>query len=214
MKTTRKRITDIYKALYKAYGPQGWWPAKGRLEVIIGAILTQNTSWSNVEKAIVNLKKEKVVSVPALTRIRQAKLARLIRPAGYFNIKAARIKNFIKYLNKNYQGSLIRMFKEDLKALREQLLDIKGIGPETADSILLYAGGKPIFVIDAYTKRILLCRGLARKSDLYDDIQRLFMGNLKKDARLFNEYHALLVKLGKDVCRKKPLCRACPVSQI
>ena len=180
---------------------------------MVGAILTQNTNWQNVEKAISNLKKKRVLSVKKLFGVPEKELAALIRPAGYFNVKARRLREFLKFFNKVYQGQLRRISAQRLPELRQQLLAVCGIGPETADSILLYALGKPIFVVDAYTKRILLRHGLIKQDAGYQDIQNLFMSNLDNDAGLFNEYHALLVRLGKDYCLKsKPRCKECPIN--
>lgn len=201
----------IFKKLHDFYGPQFWWPAKTALEVIIGAILTQNTSWKNVEKAVKNLKRHKILSVKKLTVVKVERLARLIRSSGYYNIKAQRIKNFINFLNENCQGSLKVLFSQSGEFLREQLLSVNGLGPETVDSILLYAGGKPVFVIDAYTKRIFSRHGLISEENTYIEIQKKFLDNLNADIELFNEYHALIVKLGKNVCKRKPLCDLCPL---
>ena len=210
----KKILNFIYDRLYKSFGPQSWWPGDTQLEIIVGAILTQNTSWNNVSKAIDNLKKEKMLNVKDLKKIHIKKLASLIRPAGYYNIKAKRLKNFIDFLIRNYQGSLKEMFNQDYLKLRSQLLQINGIGEETADSILLYAGCKPIFVVDAYTKRILQRHHLIDKKVSYSEIQNLFMDNLKKDVKLFNEYHALLVNLGKNICKVRPICKICPLRDI
>jgi len=207
-----RSLLEIYDLLYIKFGPRHWWPGDTKIEVIVGAILTQNTAWRNVEKAICNLKKEKVLSASKLSGIPEKKLARLIRPSGYYNVKANRIKNFLKFLNICYNGSIDRMFKTDLYKLREELLALKGIGQETADSILLYAGGKPIFVVDAYTKRVLLRHGFIGQEADYKEIQSLFVDNLPEDAGLFNEFHALIVELGKSICKsKKPLCNICPI---
>lgn len=206
------RIKRLYDELYKKYGPQGWWPGDSPLECIIGAILTQSTSWKNVEKAITNLKREGLVSVGALQLINAEELASLIRPSGYYNQKAVKIKNFISFLHDNYDGSLEKMFGEEMPVLREKLLGIKGIGPETADSILLYAGGMPSFVIDAYTWRVLSRHGLVPKETTYDEMQAVFTDSLREDAGLFNEYHALLVRVGKEHCKKTaPSCSGCPL---
>jgi endonuclease-3 related protein len=214
-KGLNRSLIKIYKLLYSRFGPRHWWPGNTKFEVIIGAILTQNTAWSNVEKAIGNLKKERLLSVRGLSSISEKKLARLIRPSGYYNIKANRIKAFLKFLNTFYSGSLGEMFRADLYQLREELLSVKGIGQETADSILLYAGNKPVFVIDAYTKRVLSRHGFTAIDAGYGDMQALFMNNLPQDAALFNEFHALIVELGKTTCRsKKPLCSACPLKGI
>jgi len=209
-------LSDIYKRLYKEFGPQHWWPATdGPFEVCIGAILTQNTAWTNVEKAILNLKKKKLLSPSALKKTSIRSLSALIKPSGYYNQKAKKLKNFINFLYDNYDGSLDKMFETDFLILRSQLLSINGIGLETADSILLYAGNKPIFVIDAYTKRILSRHGIVGEDATYSEVQNYFMDNLQNRVKLFNEYHALLVSLGKDICRKSnPKCTRCPLRGI
>ncbi|HCL81819.1 MAG TPA: endonuclease [Nitrospiraceae bacterium] len=235
-----KVLIKIYNTLYSFYGPQYWWPGDTPFEIAVGAILTQNTNWGNVEKAIKNLKKEKVLTAKALHEMPHQKLASLIRPAGYFNIKAKRLKSFIDFLADNYNGSMKRMKKEEMGSLRKKLLDVHGIGPETADSILLYAGNHPVFVVDAYTKRIFSRHQVVKADAEYHDIQELFMKNLPHDVnpvrslhnrkqsysigrllptkeasngvKMFNEYHALIVKAGKDFCRtRKPLCSKCPL---
>lgn len=208
------KFKKIYKLLYKKFGPQHWWPAKTPFEVIIGAILTQNTAWSNVEKAIVNLKKNKLLDVVKLKVIKHENLALLIKPAGYFNVKARRIKNFINFLFLNYSGDLDKLFSLPKGKLKEQLLSVNGIGPETADSIILYAANKPVFVVDNYTKRIFLRHKLLSGRDNYHDIQKMFMKNISRDTTLYNEYHALIVKLGKDYCKRKPKCEACPLKRL
>jgi endonuclease-3 related protein len=205
------RIKEFYKSLYDRYGPQNWWPAESELECIIGTILTQNTSWKNVEKAFENLKSRGLISVEKLDSISTEKLANLIRPSGYFNQKAIKIKTFISYVKKTYNGDLGRMFDEDTDRLRERLLSIKGIGPETADSILLYALKKPVFVIDAYTYRILSRHSMIPSRTSYQEMQELLMNSLPHDVQVFNEYHALLVKVGKEHCRRKALCEGCPL---
>lgn len=207
----KKALPNIYRRLYKTFGPQHWWPAQTPFEVIVGAILTQNTAWANVEKAIENLKTANCLSPRKIRDIPLPRLARLIRPSGYYNIKAKRLKSFINFLFQKYSGSLARMSKTNLAKLRQQLLLVKGIGPETADSILLYACGKPIFVVDAYTQRILERHSLLDGKTQYAKVQSIFLRNLKPQTRLFNEFHALLVRLGKDFCRKKPLCNLCPL---
>ena len=209
----RKKLKSIYCKLYSNFGPQAWWPADSAFEVMVGAILTQNTNWSNVEKAIANLKKEKVLAPKEIYNLADKKLARLIRPAGYYNLKTKRLKEFLRFFVHNYGASLKKISEIKLHVLRKELLAVNGIGPETADSILLYALNKPIFVIDAYTKRILWRHKLLKEGASYDDAQKLFMLNLEKDAKLFNEYHALLVALGKNYCLKsKPNCSACPLA--
>ena len=206
------KLNAFYKSLYGYFGPQHWWPAKSRLEVMVGAILTQNTSWSNVEKAIKNLKQHKLLGLSALCSLPHNKLASLIRSAGYYNLKAKRLKGFLEFLRNSYQGNLKKMRRKGIRGLRNQLLCVNGIGQETADSILLYALDKPVFVVDAYTKRILLRHNLIEEDAGYEEVQNLFMQNLKNEVKLFNEYHALLVKLGKETCLKsKPKCNICPL---
>lgn len=211
---TQDILEEIYHKSFAHFGPQHWWPGDTPFEIIVGAILTQNTSWTNVEKAINNLKKKKILSARKIKAISLKRLAHLIRPAGYFNVKAKRLKNFIDFLFKEYHGSLKNMFEDDYLKLRAKLLRVNGIGLETADSILLYAGEKPIFVVDAYTKKILLRHNLIENASVYSQIQNLFMDNLSCDVKLFNEYHALLVRLGKDVCKKIPLCHICPLKEV
>jgi len=214
MITAKEILEEIYQRLYKAFGPQYWWPAQTPLEVTVGAILTQNTSWVNVEKAIANLKKKNLLNARALKKISLKRLAKLIMSTGYYNQKAKKIKNFINFLFDNYQGSLKKMFNEDFLVLRSQLLKVSGIGLETADSILLYAADKPIFVVDAYTRRILSRHNLIKPQATYSEIQNYFMDNLENKVKLFNEYHALLVHLGKKICKPKPNCRLCPLRGI
>jgi endonuclease-3 related protein len=181
------------------------------LEVAVGAILTQNTSWANVEKAISNLKKYKLLNAQRLYRVNSQRLAEIIRPAGFYNLKSKRLKNFVNFLFSHHKGNLDLMFKTKTSQLRRELLAINGLGPETVDSILLYAGSKPIFVIDAYTKRILSRHHLLPRSAEYGQVQEYFMKNLPKKVKLFNEFHALFVQLAKDFCRKKPICSECPL---
>ncbi|MDD5128130.1 MAG: endonuclease III domain-containing protein [Candidatus Omnitrophica bacterium] len=208
----KRRLNRIFLRLYSVFGPQHWWPADSGFEVIVGAILTQNTNWSNVEKAIRSLKNKKCLNPRGLSRLSPDKLGNLIKSAGYYNIKAERLKNFLKFFFDSYSADIKRMGSQDLVTLRKQLLMVKGIGPETADSILLYALHKPVFVIDAYTKRIFSRHHLLAEDVTYEQAQDIFMGNLKNDKNMFNEYHALLVKLGKDYCRKQnPKCESCPL---
>jgi endonuclease-3 related protein len=191
-----------------------WWPGETPFEVMVGAILTQNTSWKNVEKAIQNLKERKVLYVRGIHQLKRNQLASLIKSSGYFRIKADRLKAFVNFLIESYRGDLKWLTKERIETLRQKLLDVKGIGPETADSILLYGLKKPIFVVDAYTKRILSRHGIISEKASYDEVQRLFMNHLPHDQRLFNEYHALLVHLGKTLCKKTPRCDLCPIRGI
>lgn len=206
-------IPDIYQKLLACFGQQHWWPGETPFEVMVGAILTQSASWHNVEIAISSLKQADMLSPEALREIPVDELGRLIHSSGYYNAKAKKLKALVEWLGQ-YEDDLDKTFSGKLDDKRQELLGIHGIGPETADSILLYAAGKPVFVIDAYTRRIAERIGIAPQRDTYDAYQRLFMSNLEQDARLFNEYHALLVKLGKDVCRKKPLCRGCCLKEI
>ena len=210
-----KSLLKIYNLLYEKFGARHWWPGDTRLEIILGAILTQNTAWKNVEKAIKNLKRERILKLGPLTRISEKKLPKLIKPAGYYNIKSNRVKNFLSFLNAEYRGNLDRMLKTKTRKLRSELLGIKGIGPETADSILLYAGGKPVFVVDAYTKRVFSRHGFAAQEAEYEGWQQLFQDNLPKDVKLYNEFHALIVELGKEFCSSKnPMCTKCPIRRI
>ena len=226
----------IYTKLYSRYGPQNWWPVtydknifptyaggpinhKQQLEVIYGAILTQNTTWANVEKAVINLNKYNLINPNKISKIRPQKLAALIRPVGYFNQKVQKLKIFSNYLLKHYDGNLKKMFKKEAKELRQELLSIKGIGPETADSIILYAANQPSFVIDAYTKRIFYRLGIINNGIKdYDKLQRYFHKNLKgaekQKTKVFNEYHALIVEHGKKICRKNPLCSSCVLESV
>lgn len=206
------KFNRIYLKLYDSFGRQHWWPARTKLEIIVGTVLTQNTSWKGVEKAIINLIKNRLLSLKSLSNVDVSKLANLIKPAGYFNLKAKRLKNIIEFFKQNYKGSLVNAKGIKTPELREQLLSINGVGPETADSILLYAFMRPIFVVDAYTKRIFSRLKILPSDSSYDFIQNLFMKNLKPNTYLFNEYHALIVKLGKDYCKKNnPRCNECPV---
>jgi len=205
-------LKKSYNKLLKTFGPQHWWPGDTPFEVIVGAILTQNTAWTNVEKAIHNLKKAKLLTPGKLHDLSQDEIAKYIRPAGYFNIKAKRLKHFLNYLFDNYGGNLKKMFKKRTDAVRRELLSVNGIGPETADSILLYAGNHPVFVVDAYTKRIFSRHQVVKTDADYHNIQELFMKNLPHVVKMFNEYHALIVKAGKDFCRtRKPMCSRCPL---
>lgn len=230
-----ERLALIYKKIYSKFGPQYWWPAKTPFEVMIGAILTQNTSWRNVEKAILNLKKHKLLNPGKLYRLSEEAVSKLIVPAGYHNVKARRLRKFLEFLFENYKGDIKRMFGVETPALRRQLLSVNGIGPETADSILLYALKRPVFVVDAYTKRILSRHMFLKSNATYEETQSLFLEAFtplpvkpralargagftgKKEnstdmVKLFNEYHALLVKLAKEFCVKnKPRCDTCPL---
>ena len=211
----RNILLKIYSSLYDYFGPLNWWPGATPFEVMVGAILTQNTSWSNVEKAINNLKKENLLEPRKLYRINQEELAQLIKPSGYYNVKARRLKNFINLFINDFEGSTEKMFSGDGRKLRKKLLNVNGIGPETADSILLYAGRKPFFVVDAYTKRIFSRHKLISKDSTYYEIQEFFIKNLDKDVKLFNEFHAQIVMLGKTICTSRnPDCAKCPLTSV
>lgn len=208
----RKKILKIYYLLNDYYGNLKWWPGNTSLEIIIGAILTQNTSWTNVEKSIKLLKKNKMLSYEKLRKAELSYISKLIKSSGYYNQKSKKIKDFIKFVDIYYNGSLRKLYYVDNKKLRDQLLNVKGIGPETADSILLYALKKEFFVVDAYTKRIFGRLGLINMDDDYQSIQLFFQTNLPKDISIYNQYHALIVNLGKDYCKKKkPMCIKCPL---
>ena len=204
-------LKKVYRLLFTRWGPQHWWPGRTRLEIIVGAILTQNTAWTNVEKAIRRLRKAGALNLRRLHAADLETLADWIRPAGYFNVKARRLRAFTQMMVTLFGGDLRRLFALETPVLREVLLGVNGIGPETADSILLYAGERPVFVVDAYTRRFMMRHGWAGAGATYDDIARIFMGCLSDDAALYNEYHALIVALGKDLCRPAPRCTECPL---
>jgi len=204
-------LQGLYQRLWEVCGPQGWWPGETPFEVAVGAILTQNTNWNNVALAIAKLKEQEVLEPQALYDLPEAELARLIRPAGYYNIKARRLKNFLDFLAQHYRHSMEKMGADSLESLRPALLSVKGIGPETADSILLYALSKPTFVVDAYTFRIFSRHDLIPEAYTYEELRQLFMEHLPGEVPLFQEYHALLVRLGKEWCRPKPCCDSCPL---
>jgi len=207
----RGDLLKIYELLNGYFGDLHWWPAEEPFEVMVGAMLTQNTAWTNVEKAIGALKKKFLLSPDALSRIDEATLAAIIRSSGYYNVKAKRLKSFVRFFLEEYAGDIGIMTAEALPVLREKLLGVRGVGQETADSILLYACGKPVFVCDAYTRRILQRHGLIDDDADYRRIQEMFMNHLPHDAALFNQFHALIVYAGKTFCRKVPKCDACPL---
>ena len=211
---TRETLTEIYQLLYEAFGPQNWWPGETRFEIIVGAILTQNTNWKNVEKAIANLKSARYMGPQKLHRLSNEQLAELIRPAGYYNIKAKRLKNFLDLLLEDYDCDVSNLEGVHTERLREEMLAIKGVGRETADSILLYALDRPDFVVDAYTARIAIRHGLIEPDADYEQLRQLFESNLTEDVGLFNEYHALLVKAGKEFCKTKAKCPGCPLEKL
>ena len=238
------QIREIYRVLGEAWGPQHWWPAESRFEVIVGAFLTQNTSWTNVERAIGQLRAAKVLSIEGIRRISCPELEKLVRSSGYFRQKAHRLKNFVRFLDQSYAGSLTRMFSESSEKLREQLLSLAGIGPETADSILLYAGQHPVFVIDTYTRRLAARHGIAANGVSYNELRALFEQALQglssplergtsfpkgashkpsrmstarrsPSAQVFNDMHGFMVAIGKNYCHKlRPDCQACPLASL
>jgi len=209
-----RALPVYFDTLFAAYGPQGWWPGRSRFETIAGAILTQNTAWANVELALRNLRSAKLLSAAAIREVEQPALEKLLRPAGYFRQKARTLKGFAEFLHHDFAGSLAKMFRTPSEELRPRLLALRGIGPETADCILLYAGKQPVFVVDAYTRRMLERHGLAAVGTDYEEIRRLFQSSLPHDPQLFNEFHALIVHIGKAFCRKRePRCAECPLRE-
>ncbi len=212
MKTTAALLLDIYDTLFDALGPSGWWPGDTPFEVAVGAVLTQNTTWTNVERAIGNLKAADALDGPTLWALPEERLAELIRPAGYFRLKAKRLRAFLAFLKEECDFVVEGLAGRDLAELRGALLGVKGVGPETADSILLYALGRPTFVVDAYTRRVCSRHGLVPEDVGYEELRALFMDRLEPDPALFNEYHALLVRVAKDWCRKREgRCDVCPL---
>jgi endonuclease-3 related protein len=208
-------LTEVYHRLFDALGPQHWWPGQSPFEVMVGAVLVQNTAWQNVEKAIRNLRDADLLEPHALHAAPAEELEELVRPSGYFRIKARRLHNLLALLVGRYDGSLEAMFDTPLPELREELLAVDGIGPETADSILLYAGGLPVFVVDTYTHRVLARHGWIGFDADYHAIQDLLQSSLPEDVALYNEYHALLVRVGKQYCRKSdPKCDDCPLKEL
>ncbi|MDH3455107.1 MAG: endonuclease III domain-containing protein [Desulfuromonadales bacterium] len=208
-------IRHIQRRLHEHFGALHWWPAESPFEVAVGAILTQNTAWTNVEQAIRNLKRAEALAPQQLAGLPVAQLEELIRPSGFFRQKALRLQSLARHLQDEWQGSLANLCSGPLPDARARLLSLPGIGPETADSILLYAADRPSFVVDAYTRRIFERIGLLQGQEKYDEIRQLFMQNLPEDAELYNEYHAQIVQLAKTCCRKhKTLCSACPLNAI
>ncbi len=212
MTRTATLLNEAFERLLKRFGARSWWPGETPFEVMVGAILTQNTNWKNVEQAIGNLRAASLLDPRAMLSLDPERLSDLIRPAGYFRVKAGRLHSFLQYFVERYDGDAARMAQQPLSALREELLGVRGIGPETADSILLYALGKPVFVIDAYTKRILSRHAMCNEEDGYAELQELFSGNLPEEVPLYNEYHALIVEAGKHFCRPQPRCADCPLN--
>ena len=206
---SKQKLIRIFDLLHAAYGPQTWWPGDTPFEVIVGAVLTQNTAWQNVAQAIDNLKREGLLEARALLRAEPDRVRDLITPAGYYNVKYDRLMNLLRFLD--VRGpDLERLRHLPLDELRAELLEVKGVGPETADSILLYAFQRPVFVVDAYTRRLFSRLGYDwMEKASYDEVQRFFMEALPRDTSLYNEFHALIVVHNKDTCKKKPLCEGC-----
>lgn len=208
-------LQEIYERLLAAFGPQNWWPGDSPFEIMVGAVLVQNTAWRNVERAIENLREAGLMDPHALYAVPALELAELIRPAGYYQVKTKRLRHLLKFVVEEFDGSLGAMFATSLSTLREQLLSIHGIGPETADAILLYAGGLPTFVVDTYAHRVLARHGWIGYDADYHEIKDLFESALLQDVQLYNEYHALLVRVGKEFCKKSgPKCDACPLREL
>ena len=209
----RRLLRAIYRRLSDRFGLQHWWPGETPFEVMVGTVLTQNTNWDNVERAVANLRRAGMLEPHKLAACPLKRLARLIRPSGYFNVKAKRLHALLEWLVPRLRGDVVGSLRPiRTPRLRQELIGIRGIGPETADSILLYALGRKVFVVDAYTRRILVRHRLIRPQAAYDEIQGLFETALKRSAPLYNEYHALIVRLGKELCRpRNPRCEACPL---
>jgi len=210
-----KEILDtMYRRLAAHYGPTHWWPGETAFEIAVGAVLTQNTAWTNVEKAVDNLRQADLLDPEALLACPKPTLETALRPSGYFRVKTKRLQGFCQYVVERYGGSMARMAAQPLADLRAELLAVNGIGPETADDILLYACGKPVFVVDAYTRRVFGRHGLVPPDISYDDLQAVFEDHLDPDLALFKEYHGLIVFVGKDFCRRTPKCGACPLGPL
>ncbi|MFN7181594.1 MAG: endonuclease III domain-containing protein [Planctomycetota bacterium] len=210
----KELIYEFYLTLYKKFGTQKWWPAQSRFEIIIGAILTQNTSWNNAKKAIENLKRNRLLKPEKMFSLDIEKLKQFIQPAGFFNQKATTIKNFVMFLFSTYKGNIPSMLNEDMYILREKLLQIKGIGKETADSIILYACEKPVFVVDKYTRRIFFRHKIINDENVkYEQLQEIIQASIPTSVKIYNEYHALLVRTGKNWCKKIARCDTCPLNK-
>ncbi len=207
-------LHDIYQALWERFGPQNWWPGESPFEVIVGAVLVQNTAWKNVERAIDQLRAAEVLSPQAMAQLHDEELAELIRPAGYYRLKTRRLRNLLNYLVDHHEGDLDRLFAQNRETLRAELLAINGVGPETADSILLYAAELPVFVVDTYTHRMLARHGWIDYDADYHQMQEFFENQLEADVSLFNEFHALIVRVGHLYCRKQPKCEECPLCDL
>ena len=216
MKSTEVRaaLERMYELMSDHFGPTHWWPGDTPFEIAVGAILTQNTAWSNVEKAIANLKRERLLSPRAILACPSEKLEKALAPSGYFRVKTKRLRSFCSYLIQRYGGSMARMAKRPLETLRPELLDVHGIGPETADDILLYACEKTVFVVDAYTRRIFSRHGLVSETITYEDLREFFESHVEPDLHCYKEYHGLIVWTGKECCRRIPKCAICPLAPV
>lgn len=209
------RFQEVYRLLYEHFGPQGWWPSETPFETMVGAVLTQNTSWSNVAKAIAGLKDAGLMSYESLSLCSVDEIAQYIKSSGYYNLKAKRLRNLLDMIENQYDGRLEHFLDDELQVARERLLGVKGIGPETADSILLYACGHPIFVVDMYTHRVFSRHNMVDEETEYQTMQDIFMNELPLNAGLFNEFHALVVRVAATYCKKtNPLCDQCPLQGI
>ncbi len=207
----KKTLLHIYGRMAAHYGPTHWWPGDTPFEIAVGAVLTQNTAWTNVERAIANLKRERLLEPRAMLECPRERLEEALVPSGYFRVKTVRVLNFCAYLVERYDGAMANMARQPIETLRPELLEVNGIGPETADDILLYACDKPVFVVDAYTRRIFGRHGVVSEQIGYEDLRATFERNLHKNVHLFKEYHGLIVWTGKDFCRRTPKCEACPL---
>jgi endonuclease III related protein len=207
-------LLSVYRRLRRVHGHAGWWPAATAFEVCVGAILTQNTAWSNVEKSLTALRNRGLLSYARLRRVPPSRLESHIRSSGVFRVKARRLRAFLDFLGREYGGRVARMRREEPQALRQKLLAVHGIGPETADSIALYAASQPLFVVDAYTRRIFTRLGVLQGGESYEAVQRVFMDALPRDASLYNDYHAQIVRLAKEYCRTRPRCERCPLNGV
>ena len=214
MATTGQKLMAMYEAASERFGHQDWWPGDGALEICVGAILTQNTNWRNVERAIANLREADCMSVTALHELAPEALAELIRPAGYYNVKTKRLKNFLAHVHANWGDDIASFLDRPVATLREELLSINGVGRETADSMILYAAGKPSFVVDTYTYRVLLRHGVIDVDYDYEMIKQLFEDNLPEDVELYNDFHAQLVAVGKNYCKPTARCTGCPLEHL
>lgn len=212
---TNRKLHQVYRTMLGCYGPQHWWPGETPFEVMVGAVLTQSTNWRNVEKAIANLNGSGVLDIRSLAELPLDRIAPLVRPSGYYNVKAKKLKALCHWLMEGFGGSLDNLFALEAVVLRQELLQVYGVGEETADSIILYAAAKPVFVIDAYTRRIMGRLKLGPADGSYGELQSYFMGNLRHESVFFNEFHALFVRHGKEVCRKTgPRCAECCLARI